>query len=114
MCALVTGVQTCALPIAREGDGEWARSEPSHIDQDRSAMPCLDRELEAEHRIGLHGLRRDGRESDRPALAGMPAHAPCGPGSSASSPSTRSEEHTSELQHTNAHIVCCLLHEKKT
>src|SRR3546814_11326761 len=92
MCALVTGVQTCALPISREGDGEWARNEPSHIDQDRSAMPCLDRELEAEHRIGLHGLRRDRRESDRPALAGMPAHAPCGPGSSAGSPPARTAE----------------------
>src|SRR3546814_4941075 len=111
MCALVTGVQTCALPISREGDGEWARNEPSHIDQDRSAMPCLDRELEAEHRIGLHGLRRDRRESDRPALAGMPAHAPCGPGSSASS---RSEEHTSELQSLMriSYAVFCLKKKK--
>src|SRR3546814_10812143 len=103
MCALVTGVQTCALPISREGDGEWARNEPSHIDQDRSAMPCLDRELEAEHRIGLHGLRRDRRESDRPALAGMPAHAP------------RSEEHTSELQSLMriSYAVFCLKKKKK-
>ena len=73
---------------AGEGDSERTGIECGHIDQDRSAMPRLDGELEAEHRIGLLWLRRDRREGDRPALAGMAAHAPCGPGSSASSSST--------------------------
>src|SRR3546814_13145438 len=67
-----------------KGDGERARIERGHIDQDRPAMPRLDGELEAEHRIGLRSLRRDGREGDRPALAGTLAPAPCGPGNSAS------------------------------
>ena len=41
-----------------------------------NAMPRLDGELEAEHRIGLRSLRRDRRKGDRPALAGTPAHTP--------------------------------------
>ena len=73
---------------AGEGDGEWARIECGHIDQDRPAMPRLDSELEAEHGIRLHGLRCDRCEGDGPALAGTTAHAPCGPGNSASSSST--------------------------
>src|SRR3546814_8484954 len=102
ICALVAGVQTCALPICTDrsadcrrpaqrtgkGDGERARIERGHIDRDRPAMPRLDGELEAEHRIGLRSLGRDGREGDRPALAGTLAHAPCGPGNSTSSSST--------------------------
>lgn len=71
-----------------KGDGERATIERGHIDQDRPAMPRLDGKLEAEHRIGLQSLRRDRCEGDGPALAGTPAHAPCGPGNSASSSST--------------------------
>ena len=73
---------------AGKGDSERTRIEIGHVNQDGPAMPRLDDEPEAEHRIGLGSLRRDGRESDGPALAGTPAHAPCGPGSRASNSST--------------------------
>src|SRR3546814_4304827 len=105
----------CRRPAQRtgKGDGERARIERGHIDRDRPAMPRLDGELEAEHRIGLRSLGRDGREGDRPALAGTIAHAPCGTGNSTSS-SSRSEEHTSELQSLMriTYTVCCLKKQK--
>ena len=54
---------------AGKGDSERTRIEIGHVNQDGPAMPRLDDEPEAEHRIGLGSLRRDGRESDGPAPA---------------------------------------------
>src|SRR5947208_10922743 len=88
---LVTGVQTCALPIYRGGE---------------------------DHRP-THRLRR--RAAPRVAAWGPPAAPPGWPvgaahlRSTAGSPAAvhrRSEEHTSELQSPD-HLVCRLLLEKK-
>src|SRR5205823_11186331 len=95
---LVTGVQTCALPIYRSlppwrrwlGDPRraLARPRPRALHADRRT------ELEGERRYDRrHGYRRPPR---RPCAA-LDRRRP-----------TRSEEHTSELQ-SLAYLVCRLL-----
>src|SRR3546814_4075583 len=100
-CALVTGVQTCALPISRRG----ARKSP-RTSIVRASSTC------------------SGDVRPRPPFAQgrlscliciMPGIAPVGPRTSAqrrreSGCSTRSEEHTSELQSLlrTSYAVFCL------
>src|SRR2546425_7796871 len=83
---LVTGVQTCALPICYSTDASIYQIEPIGV-----ALPRDTADVEAA--IGI------AREEGFPVL-------PRGAGSS------RSEEHTSELQ-SLAYLVCRLLLEKK-
>src|SRR3546814_8057715 len=95
-CALVTGVQTCALPIARvAGRGAVL------VDGAQRARRSLDRQ---------RGYRRRGRRTggrglatDRPPRVGE-GGGDCG------SASQRSEEHTSELQSLmrTSYAVFCL------
>src|SRR3546814_1484387 len=93
-CALVTGVQTCALPIYRA-----ATSHAVANDDQMLAIICVG----SGHRIlSENALNR----SDANVLKG------CAPGSPP--PSLRSEEHTSELQSLMriSYAVFCL--KKKT
>src|SRR3546814_9203372 len=93
-CALVTGVQTCALPISARAVGIAIR---------RGAASRI-------------ATRR--RTASRRAPGGIAARCittgchptRCRPTCGVAS---RSEEHTSELPVTNAHLVCRLLLEKK-
>src|SRR3546814_6854567 len=87
-CALVTGVQTCALPICHP-DGH------RHPDG-------------ARHRVGDHERRvRRGPQSQRNARAA---------GASSRREECRSEEHTSELQSLMriSYAVFCLKKKKKS
>src|SRR3546814_6337175 len=117
ICALVTGVQTCALPISRRG--QIAVSLPI----ERSLLPCIDK---AEHQLADEHHHRDpGRPAkvehrDRPRIEErgfqieddeqdsdqIEAHVELA--------ARRSEEHTSELQSLMriSYAVLCL--KKKT
>src|SRR3546814_7306017 len=89
-CALVTGVQTCALPICRPRQG-W-QGHPAG----KGARPRL-------------GLRRGARhDAPRPAGRGQEDWPPLGN-------RQRSEEHTSELQSLMriSYAVFCLKKKKK-
>src|SRR3546814_14610335 len=60
-CALVTGVQTCALPICRGGDWKGARATPAASgvnDRDVQLREHVapDLGLLAEHRVGIAGI----------------------------------------------------------
>src|SRR3546814_7808513 len=96
-CALVTGVQTCALPISRTHGARRRRSARrarAHVQAapDHRAAP----EGGAEHRGHAHHLQRVRHErGDGPAAA-------------------RSEEHTSELQSLMriSYAVFCLKKKK--
>src|SRR3546814_12804745 len=76
MCALVTGVQTCALPISRralrrrgsEGDGGPRPAPAAH----RGAHRLLGRRHRARHAPAAQHLRRD----DRPGAGGIVAQGP--------------------------------------
>src|SRR3546814_5957498 len=95
-CALVTGVQTCALPIwgiacdARE-NGRGARGKK-----------CFDQSLESFHKLGTLDIAPPDSHK-RIAETGQVPHS-----------ALRSEEHTSELQSLmrNSYAVFCL--KKKT
>src|SRR5258708_18624451 len=90
---LVTGVQTCALPIyAREGRFDLARDIGLVDNWTIVAAPGLEQHQVACRHAGLHQFRRK--------LPRLDAFL------------TRSEEHTSELQSPD-HLVCRLLLEKK-
>src|SRR3546814_10002612 len=107
-CALVTGVQTCALPISKFvgqricGRGETAITDPClvEVSQNRNAN-------EISKRFRQHGERDTViimRAIAQPEAARAQFHwADC----------LRSEEHTSGTPVTNAHLVCRLLLEKK-
>src|SRR3546814_2933212 len=111
-CALVTGVQTCALPICprvREGRGSGAgvRADP---DAKRSSSDDHDREaLEAyafSHQCPQAARRPAGDSTD-----GRRSRSPRRPAESAGH---RSEEHTSELQSLMriSYAVFCLKKKK--
>src|SRR3546814_6368805 len=89
-CALVTGVQTCALPIL---DGMRGRC-PRSVGTGSSDRTVVDGDIIGQY-IALHGY--------------VAAHAFIGPGL------VRSEEHTSELQSLMriSYAVFCLKKKKK-
>src|SRR3546814_7606350 len=64
-CALVTGVQTCALPISTEDPGE-ARGQ-GHRDLHDPPQPAHETELEKLPRPGVAGRGERGREHQDPA-----------------------------------------------
>src|SRR3546814_2129901 len=108
-CALVTGVQTCALPICLAGTG-IAESHFAPVDDLGSAL-LLDEGFDRFHaplsccpiHLVNRGGTRKGRATMSPSLRGaggdaaISSHRPC-PGPMACSAPLRSEEHTSELQ----------------
>src|SRR5205823_11447537 len=96
---LVTGVQTCALPILR-GARHWAHLRAT----DLYAVGSFDPDHDAVMRIGVGlqptGLTRGEAPGGGSILSvGLKCH-------------VRSEEHTSELQ-SLAYLVCRLLLEKQ-
>src|SRR3546814_8257999 len=105
-CALVTGVQTCALPIF--AFGSIRKGKPMKIRIYRQTEQDFDRiEIEGAtfetivSRAAVEGLQCSGYDSNpsqRPELQGAP----------------RSEEHTSELQSLmrNSYAVFCLKKKK--
>src|SRR3546814_7133513 len=98
-CALVTGVQTCALPISEGNPWSPARV-PAGADQKRS--PCA--------------ARAQGRAKPKVGSGEINAY-PAGPGKSRlGHGSERSEEHTSELQSLMriSYAVFCLKKTKKS
>src|SRR3546814_2695859 len=89
-CALVTGVQTCALPI-------------SFLDGGGDVLHLLVARGRAQHLLACDETVDDGKQAARDR--GIDKRhwltlslAPMRPGSAAATPVTRSEEHTSELQ----------------
>src|SRR3546814_3287629 len=101
-CALVTGVQTCALPICsqspdrRSSRGAGRRSFPCRPVPDSGQQGCDLLPLSFRPKCPRNGLR---------PMSGCPTRS--------AQLCERSEEHTSELPVTNAHLVCRLLLEKK-
>src|SRR3546814_8683376 len=106
-CALVTGVQTCALPISRDdllphngGDGRFGE----HVRREqRRKGGILDDRKGAFDNFGANAMTRDALRFQEPAISG-------------SSSVGRSEEHTSELQSLMriSYAVFCLKKNKKT
>src|SRR3546814_1815307 len=109
-CALVTGVQTCALPISApsfhctaSGTGRvlWQRQR-LHPHRQRVEQRRATRRVLAEANEFTQRLQRApasdhaGERADHALIC-----------------AARSEEHTSEPPVTNAHLVCRLLLEKK-
>src|SRR3546814_10481889 len=92
-CALVTGVQTCALPIslARLAAAILLFAFMARL----GAFPLL---------AAFGGFIVSRAVARRGATPARPSQSP---------EAERSEEHTSELPVTNAHIVCRLLLEKE-
>src|SRR3546814_9920704 len=116
MCALVTGVQTCALPISC---ADVAR-EPVYplklwiiLWMEGGCPPPLQT-----RRARYRSVQKphNGERYLLPSDSDVPCSACAGsllPSSSSSISAMRSEEHTSETPVTNAHLVCRLLLEKK-
>src|SRR3546814_4893342 len=110
-CALVTGVQTCALPIssvARRGRFSPDREPcglPLPLHAGGSAPRNSPRIESEKSRNGRDGLRLE-----REALGGSSRRPPMATVHSQSSDPRRSEEHTSELQSLMriSSAVCCL------
>src|SRR3546814_9431387 len=120
-CALVTGVQTCALPISRpgllRGPPRLDRGRPQPYggepagDLRRPLAPVLVQQVQGLPLCALHGDRPEpggdlsGRRDPRPAVRPAPAERPgsAGMGEGRRRAATelgldaRSEEHTSEL-----------------
>src|SRR3546814_3587564 len=95
-CALVTGVQTCALPISAACQHlAVAEAEVAGEIVEQAVAAPLGLEAEHEGAVAIEVDAFDGVHLDRH----LEGH--------------RSEEHTSELPVTNAHLVCRLLLEKK-
>src|SRR3546814_8329463 len=104
-CALVTGVQTCALPI-------YVGREPERVEGDRVAGIALDRSHELAGALGIGDRRemlglghgeRTAQVAGRVALGtrgsdGVAKHATQDAAHPAGAFIARSEEHTSELQ----------------
>src|SRR3546814_9155933 len=105
-CALVTGVQTCALPICRLADARPAlvegRSDALSFDQ--AVLAARDRQAPSPHRLhlavahaGQIGTHDIGGRLQHPLLGRQGLHVEADtPWPSALG--IRSEEHTSELQ----------------
>src|SRR3546814_4665740 len=108
MCALVTGVQTCALPIFPAIGHGYPR-----LSKARAARPRHRRRHKRRRRGRLRRsapaptARQTARERQAPAAATAPS------GRAATTPK-RSEEHTSELQSLmrNSYAVFCLKKKK--
>src|SRR3546814_2714101 len=103
-CALVTGVQTCALPIWRRSPPSWmSTSQPSRVDWSRPKSLCRHRFLLYRKPTSCH--RRS---------CGCCSNHLLGRGERGGVPS-RSEEHTSELQSLMriSYAVFCLKKKKK-
>src|SRR3546814_2868774 len=108
-CALVTGVQTCALPISSppgenrqmEWDSPWGRGAPGwHLECSVMSRKYLGAQFD------IHTGGIDHREIHHPnEIAQNQAHCDC-----AETGANRSEEHTSELQSLmrNSSAVFCL------
>src|SRR3546814_7986083 len=92
MCALVTGVQTCALPISWRAVGQLPATDVPGPDQ--LMMPFFQAINEA-----AESEKQDQRQVEGVHRAMTPWRRPC-----------RSEEHTSELQSLMriSYAVCCL------
>src|SRR3546814_8652526 len=101
-CALVTGVQTCALPICPSAAGRSCQGGPGDIP--RGASPA------AQDQISIAGRTRPDRLSDR--RVGRPAQSSL----RGIDDRPRSEEHTSELQSLMriSYAVFCLKKKKTT
>src|SRR3546814_10049793 len=118
ICALVTGVQTCALPIwhAQRRAGHATHGQSVHWLCSRLGpcfLPVPDTGLErlagrTGIRLGKRGQSGDAYRNQRPALAAESRQNRLGP--------LRSEEHTSELQSLmrTSYAVFCLKKKKKT
>src|SRR3546814_9732696 len=91
-CALVTGVQTCALPISERSGGGHCRAPRQYLG-----------------RLDSPGARRGGRRRPYPAGRSHPH------GGHGRRIHLRSEEHTSELQSLmrNSYAVFCLKKKKQ-
>src|SRR3546814_8159817 len=107
-CALVTGVQTCALPISFA---------PHH--QRQGTNHLLGSACKASRqRSGQQKIPADGPRNDANCVCGLPERQ-CGPfwteGRASSLACARSEEHTSELQSLMriSYAVFCLKKTKK-
>src|SRR3546814_1840480 len=104
-CALVTGVQTCALPISRDSESGTHCGRPRPPCTVGSARPCP-RTSRIPGARAAHVLARDSRTGDgnrrriRQRRVGR-RHVSC---------DARSEEHTSELQSLmrTSYAVFCL------
>src|SRR3546814_2653476 len=110
-CALVTGVQTCALPISllTAASREKSASHPYALVESAGSAACRPAPPVASFRM-MNAPPGTGRKKDAEGRAVM-AENELFPVSQ--DWAKRSEEHTSELQFTNAHLVCRLLLEKK-
>src|SRR3546814_6035914 len=100
-CALVTGVQTCALPISREVIFTSGATESNNLAIKGAARFHRERRphavtLASEHKCVLESVEQLAREGHRVDVL-------------------RSEEHTSELQSLmrNSYAVFCLKKKKK-
>src|SRR3546814_1544854 len=103
-CALVTGVQTCALPITWKFCSKKSR---------RAAFPPESMCSNVRHSCPHTGLRRSAAQLWRMPSAASPRSSRSQPGS-ASKLRGRSEEHTSELQSLMriSYAVFCLKKKK--
>src|SRR3546814_2680635 len=120
-CALVTGVQTCALPILRRGESESGIVAQGHtgprLPADR--IESLLGVGKAAPRIGLRGDGQNLALAGRVRLGGEGVHNPSFQKTKRAWPSRmahrRSEEHTSELQSLMriSYAVFCLKKKKK-
>src|SRR3546814_8808616 len=82
-CALVTGVQTCALPICSRAFGHSPHQAPFASDETRCTFPCLIGTMEmrdaAFGKMAIRGERLFDRSVDRKFLCGLPGGiAECG------------------------------------
>src|SRR3546814_2666339 len=103
-CALVTGVQTCALPIFRR-----AARQPHLFCRPASRLSSSSMTIRPAATSAAGALPASGGRIKRPS--------PCGRRQKEGAPvSTRSEEHTSELQSLMriSYAVFCLKKKKKT
>src|SRR3546814_10414832 len=103
-CALVTGVQTCALPICYEAHPYASKPGAHHF------TPCIIRRSNG-------AATSANTPQPTPILVisqNRSAYFPAASARSISSPSGRSEEHTSELQSLmrNSYAVFCLKKKK--
>src|SRR3546814_2836815 len=117
-CALVTGVQTCALPISRfadaehEADGAEAEGRTHRAVEDVRDRPQGEGECIAQPRADLVDQPAETEIADRIGRL-KPQH---DVGIIGFGPAERSEEHTSELQSlmSISYAVFCLKKKKST
>src|SRR3546814_2247924 len=116
-CALVTGVQTCALPISEgEADATLLAAAGLHrLGQDDVGSPVPVEVMLPAPAQGAIGIEVRAADSDATRLLAEINHEPTFDAVMmerallAALGGTRSEEHTSELPVTNAQLVCRLL-----